>query len=402
MPDKPVIDPFGRDYLRLVLEINKHIDGYIDAYYGPDEIKVEVEADPKKSPSALLANLHALQTQIPSGDPSRQAFLSATFRSIDTTLRVLDGETVEYLDEVERLYDIKPSLVDETKFEDAHHALDLLLPGSAGQNLPTRLASWRKQLEISGDAILPLLEIARLETRQRTRTMFELPEDESVELRLTNNQPWGAYNWYLGNYRSLIEFNTDMPAQIQGVLGTFTHEAYPGHHTEHLLKEKVLFREKMYAERSAVLLQSPSAVISEGIATMAQDVIFPDDTAYDWIAEHLLPAADLSIDESLIRQMRQINEAYKPLRHVTGNAAILFHTGQFSELQAIDYIRTYGIVTQKRAEKSFSFLSHPLFRSYIFTYTAGYDLISGTPDPAMTFRRLLIEQVLPSHLAASV
>jgi hypothetical protein len=402
MPNQPVLDSFGRDYLRLVLEINKHIDGYIDAYYGPEEIKVEVEADPEKPPSALLANLHALQTQIPSGDPARQDFLSATFRSIATTLRMLDGETVEYLDEVELLYDIKPSLVDETEFEVAHRALDLLLPGSTGQNLGSRLASWRKQFEISADALLPLLDIVRLETRRRTRTMFDLPEDESVELRLTRNQPWGAYNWYLGNYRSLIEFNTDMPIQIQGLLGTFTHEAYPGHHTEHLLKEKVLFRERLYAERSAVLLQSPAAVISEGIATMAQEVIFPDDTAYDWIAEHLLPAAGLDMDESLIRQIREVNEVHKPLRHVTGNAAILFHTGQLSEEQTIDYIRTYGIVTPKRAEKSFSFLSHPLFRSYIFTYTAGYDLITGTPEPVMTFRRLLTGQVLPSQFATSV
>lgn len=59
---------------------------------------------------------------------------------------------------------------------------------------------------------------------------------------------------------------------------------------------------------------------------------------------------------------------------------------------------TYGLTTAARAAKSFSFLSHPLYRSYIFTYSIGYDLIMGTADPATTFRRLLTEQVLPSRL----
>ncbi|MFO7663456.1 MAG: hypothetical protein R6X18_12800 [Chloroflexota bacterium] len=398
MPDNPTIDQFGRDYLRLVLEINKHIDGYIDAYYGPEDIKLEVQADRNNSPSELLAALHSLQDRVPSHDPARQAFLAASLRSIETTIYLLDGKKVDYLDEVALLYDIRPSLINETDFEGTHRDLDLLLPEMPGQGLGDRLVTWRKQYEITGEAVLQLLELARLETRFRTVKMFDLPPGESVDIRLTCDQPWGAYNWYLGSYHSLIEFNTDIPIQIQGLLDTFAHEAYPGHHTEHLLKEQVLYRERGYAERAAVLLHSPTAVISEGIATMAQEIIFPYDTAYVWMAERLFPAAGLPADENQIRQMRKISEALKPMRAVTANAAILFHTGQLSEAQAVDYIQTYGLVTRQRAEKSFRFLSHSLFRSYIFTYTIGYDLIAGTPDRVATFRRLLTDQVLPSQL----
>jgi hypothetical protein len=398
MPDNTSIDRFGRDYLRLVLEVDKHIDGYIDSYYGPDEIKNEVKAGPKKSPSDLLGDLRALEDRLPLNDEARHEFLVATLHAIETSLLMLDGLPVEYQDEVERLYDIKPALKAESNFEAAHQALDSWLPELSGQDLGQRLTIWRKQFELTGEAILPLLELARQETRRRTLAMFGLPDSESVEIRLTSNQPWGAYNWYLGNFHSLIEFNTDLPLQIQGLLGTFAHEAYPGHHTEHVLKEQVLYRERGYAERAAVLLHSPTAVISEGIATMALEIIFPDETAQDWMVDHLFTAAGLSIEENGIRQMRQISEAIKPLRYVTGNAAILYHTGQLSEAQAVDYIQTYGLVTKGRAEKSFRFLSHPLFRSYIFTYTIGYDLIAGTPDPSATFRRLLTEQLLPSQL----
>ena len=88
------------------------------------------------------------------------------------------------------------------------------------------------------------------------------------------------------------------------------------------------------------------------------------------------------------------------LRYVSGNAAILYHTGRLNREQTIDYIQTYGLVSPERAAKSFSFLSHPLYRSYVFTYSVGYDLIHAAADPAAIFRRLLTEQVLPSQLAA--
>ncbi len=86
---------------------------------------------------------------------------------------------------------------------------------------------------------------------------------------------------------------------------------------------------------------------------------------------------------------------------MTGNAAILYHTGRLTREQTIDYIQTYGLTTRERAEKSFSFLSHPLYRSYIFTYSEGYELIDRQPDKGPVFRRLLTEQLLPSDLAAT-
>jgi hypothetical protein len=213
-----------------------------------------------------------------------------------------------------------------------------------------------------------LLELARAETRQRTAALFDLPPDEDVEVRLTNNQPWGAYNWYLGNGRSLIEFNTDIPVSALGLIGTFAHEGYPGHHTESLRKEKHLYRAKGYGEQAAMLLHSPAAGIT------------PDMTA---------------------GEMRRMAAASRRLRYVSGNAAVLHHSGRLNRQQTIDYIQTYGLSTAERAEKSFSFLTHPLFRSYTFTYTQGHDLIAKAAKDGSKqaiFGRLLSGQILPSQL----
>ena len=397
----PELDAFSRDYLRLLLEIHAHhIDGYVDAYYGLPALKAEVESAPPKKPAELLAIITDLRGRIPHGDPARVAFLEVALRGVDCTIRMLNGQEFDYLDEVYRIYDVRPERIPEARFAAAHRDLDAALPPGDGEPA-ARLQAWRKQYEIAAERALPLLELARVETRRRTTpAIIELPEDESVEITLVSGQPWTAYNWYLGNGRSLIEFNTDMPMSAAGLISTFAHEGYPGHHTEHMLKEMVLYREKGYAEQAAALLHSPTAVISEGIATTAIEMIFPDGGHHDWNAEVLFPAAGLPVEPDTGERQRRLNGALEALRYVSGNAAILYHTGQLTRDQTIDYIRTHGLTSAARAEKSFSFISHPLYRSYPFTYTIGYDLIRATPNPAATFRRLLTEQVLPSDLAA--
>jgi len=393
------LDPFGRDYLRLTLEIDRHIDGYVDAYYGPADLRAAVSAAPPRSPSDLLADVAGLRERIPQDDPARAIYLAATLRAIGCTVRILAGETVDYLEEVYQIYDIRPQLVDEATFVAAHRALDGLLPESSGAVLGERLALWRKRFEIDAAKALDLLELARAETRRRTAAFIALPEEEAVEIRLTSNQPWNAYNWYLGHGRSLIEFNTDIRLQAPALLGTFAHEGYPGHHTEGILKENELYRRRGYAEQAVALLHSPAAVISEGIATTALDMIFPDGSDQEWNVAVLFPAAGLPVETGLAERLRRIGEASEALRYVSANAAILYHTGRLDQPDTIDYIRTYGLATPERAAKSFNFCTHPLYRSYPFTYTVGHDLIAAMPDAPATFRRLLTEQALPSQLA---
>ncbi|MBP8949013.1 MAG: hypothetical protein KBG73_09235 [Candidatus Promineofilum sp.] len=395
----PQLDTFGADYLRLTLEIDKHIEGYLDAYTGPAALRDEVRAAPLRPPADLLADVDRLEEHIPDADPARALYLAATLRAIECTVRMLGGEKFDYLEEAHRLYDIRPRLIPESRLQAAHEALDNLLPGQPGQNLAARLATWRQQFEIEAARGLELLELARDETRRRTAAFVALPDDESVEIRLTSGQPWSAYNWYLGGGRSLIEFNTDLPLNALALLSTFAHEGYPGHHTEGVLKEIELYQKRGYAEQAAMLLHSPAAVISEGIATIAREMIFPNDSHYAWNAEVLLPAAGLPVEPGLVDRLRRIDEATTSLRYVNGNAAILYHTGLITKAGAIDYMQTYALATPERAAKSVSFFTHPLFRAYIFTYSIGYDLIAATADPAATFRRLLTEQVLPSELA---
>ncbi len=391
-------DRFGARYLAVTLGIDRHHPGYVDAYIGPAAARAAVESGPLPSLDELWDDLRWLQDNVPGADPQRERYLRTTLRSIEGTLRLLQGEEMDYLDEVALLFDIRPQPVDEALFLEAHATLDRLLPGDGP--LAARMKGWRDHYDLPPDRVLPALELAREATRERTAALVELVPGEDLEIRLTNNHPWSAYNWYRGNGQSLIEVNTDIPVNALNVLVTMAHEGYPGHHTEAQLKERTLWQERGYAEQAVALLNSPAAVIAEGIATTAEEIIFPGQSSHDWVQEVLLPAVGIAPRETAAERAA-IALARKALDDVMGNAAILYHTGRLGRDGTIDYIMTYTLSTPQRAAQTFDFLSEPLGRSYVFTYTEGYDLLEKAAggDKTGLFRRLLVEQVLPSDLA---
>ena len=390
---------FDRNYMNVILEISKHIDGYIDAYIGPARLKQESDAQPSRSPVLLLEDVARLLDNIPTEDDARHAYLMAMLRAVKTTLLILSGEDIPYMEEVQRIYDIMPQRVDEDLFLRAHGELDALLPGRGP--LSDRLEAWRSRYHIPQEKLLSALQLVQKETSRRTTALIDLPAGEIVDVKLVNDQPWSAYNWFKGHGRSLIEFNTDIPISALGLVALFAHEGYPGHHTEAVLKERKFWLERGYGEAAAMLLHSPAAVIAEGIAMTAVEIIFPKGGHINWTVDVLLPAISMEAQDSS-EHMWRLQEALRQLRPANGNAAILHHTGQLSSEQTIEYIRTYGLASPERAEKSFSFITHPLFRSYTFTYTEGYDLISraaGAEDKTDVFLNCLTEQKLPSQLA---
>ena len=394
------LNEFDRAYLHLVLEINKHIDGYIDAYLGPEDLGRQVNDKPQKSPALLLEDVTQLQSSVPAAHAERQIYLSALLRAVQTTITMIGGEDIPYMEEVQRIYDIMPQRVDEALFLRAHKDLDTLLPGSG--RLSNRLEKWRNRYSVPQDKLFLLLELAREETQRRTAALVDLPPGEAVEVALVKDKPWSAYNWFKGQSRSLVEFNTDIPVFALTLASLFAHEGYPGHHTEGVLKEEKFWLERGYGESAAALLHSPAAVIAEGIATTAVEIIFPDDGHIDWTLDVLLPAGAIEPQESA-EQLKQLQQALLQLRWVSGNAAMSYHSGQLTQEQTIEYLQEYGLATRDRAEKSLQFLYHPLYRSYVFTYTEGYNLIEQAAidqDKRELFLSCLTEQKLPSQLAA--
>jgi len=373
-------------YLELCLRLGRHIDGLVDAYYGPAEIKERVDAEELRDPAALVQDAASLLEEAGDG------WLGAQLVGLETVARRLAGEEIAFEDEVERCYGVRPEWVPEESFEAAHRELDEALPGNG--SLAERYQAWREGDGLKGDALAVVFDGLAEDFRSRTKALFDLPDGESIEVDYVSDEPWTAFNYYLGDLRSRIAVNTDVPMTPDIVATLAAHEGYPGHHTEHAWKEQLQVRAGRL-EESALMVGTPSSLISEGIAELASEIMLGEDEE-QVIAAHV-EGTGVSYDPEL---SRTVKKARQPIGYVSGNVALLIHTRGGSEEDAVEYSMRWGLTTRRRAEQTVRFVTDPVWRSYISTYTAGEDLcrkwVAG--DPAR-FKRLLTEQLTPADLA---
>ncbi len=395
-------DSISERYVKLGLALEVHLPGYVDAYYGPAAWREAVESASAQPVAGLARGADDLSAAIAADarmDAQRRDFLARQVRAMQTSLRGLQGERLGLIEETEGLYDVTPSWTDEAIFEDAHRALDDLLP--AGGSLAERMAARRQALEISVEQVKPLLTEISDELRRRTRARFPLPADESFDVEFVRDQPWGGYNWYLGGCHSRIDINTDLPLRIAHLTGLLAHEGYPGHHTELANKERRLVLDKGWSEHSIALINSPSCVIAEGIATRALDVLMDEEERIAWQAELFKRAGYGLLDA---RREHAIDEAGRKLAGIDGNAAFLLHDQGASEEEVVAYVERYRLARPEEARKTLAFLKAPRNRSYIFTYQYGGDLLdtlfAAKGDRDAWFTRLLTEPVTPGRIRA--
>jgi hypothetical protein len=367
----------AEEYLLLGLRLGKHVDGLVDAYYGPQDLKDAVDDEGPVHASELAADAARLRDSLSDGWLRDQVAACATYA------RVLAGEPISYSDEVEGCYGVRPERTPETAFEQAHAALDEALPGEG--SLLDRRQAWRQRHLCDGAAAIGVLDDLLPLFRERAAAIVELPEGERVTLEPVTGEPWWAFNYYKGGLHSHVVLNTDVPTTGVDLLHLAAHEVYPGHHTEHAVKEHLLG-----VEERIQLVPTPQAVLSEGIAETGEDLVLDGDArerAYAILRRHGLevPEPDLA---------KRIATAGETLRSVGLNAALMIHEEGVSEDEAAEYVARWSLRPLEEARHSVSFFTDPTWRAYTITYTAGRDLCRAyvDGDPAR-FRRLLTEPV---------
>ena len=381
-------------YLELCLRLGRHIDGLVDAYYGPPEISQRVGAEELRDPAGLVTDAAAVLAALDDDglDESRRRWLRSQTNGLETVARRLAGEEIAYEEEVERCYGVRPEWVDEDVFEAAHRDLDEALPGSG--SVAERYQAWRDTDVLQGEELASVFQGLTEDFRSRTQELFGLPRGEGVEVEYVSDKPWTAYNFFLGDLRSRIEVNTDVPMTPSLVVELVAHEAYPGHHTEHAWKEQVRVREEGELEESSQMIGTPCSLISEGIASMASEILLGDQEQ-EVTAAHVA-GTGVTFDPDV---SRAVQKAFRPLGRVRGNVALLLHTRGASYEEGIEYNMRWALSSRKRAEHSVRFITDPIWRSYVTTYINGYDIchefVGG--DPAR-FKRLLTEQLTPADL----
>jgi hypothetical protein len=386
------------DYLELGLALGRHVDGLVDAYYGPPDLAARVKAEPVRPPDELEARARRLLADLAADtdlESARRHFLSAQVTGLRTTAAKLAGEPIGYVDEVAACYGVRPEMVPEDTFAAAHRRLDEALPGSGP--LGERYVAWREAQAVPPDKLRPAINSLAEDFRARTATLWGLPDGEAVEFDLVTNQPWAGFNYYLGDLRSRVVINVDLPVLSTSLGHLVAHEAYPGHHTEHCRKEVGLVRRRHHLEETIFLVGTPQCLLAEGLADLGLEVVAgrrPESV----VAGHFRPLG-IPYDADLVAQL---SEAGESLGYVRGNAALLLHDHGADVSTVVDYLARWSLLSRPRAEKAVQFLTDPTWRAYVYCYIEGLALcrrfVAG--DPAR-FARLITEQLTPADLGAA-
>ena len=375
-------------YLRLGLQLGRHIEGIVDAYYGPSELAAAVEAEPPVDPPALVSAAELLLDELEDG------WLRDQVVGLRTYAGVLAGDSASYADEVEGCYGVRPTHTDEAVFAGAHDRLAELLPGR--EPLAERYARWQDSILVPPEQVERTVAAVIEEARAWTRGLVELPDDEGTVVEIVRDKPgWRSANTSAAcaaaSPSTLI--SRCQPSSCSALRAT----GYPGHHAERCAKDHLLVRGRGLLEETLVLVPTPQSLVSEGIAELAPTMLV--EGAGGGAFEAVLQGAGIELD---LAHGLAVERALEPCRWAEVNAALMLHEAGASEAEAHAYLERWGLMTPALAAQLVRFLSDPTSRTYVMNYSAGRELcrsyVAGDPE---RFRRLLIEQVRVRDLLAA-
>ena len=338
-------------YLELGLRLGRHVDGFVDAYYGPAALAALVDAEPVLragrssrptppawSPTSTRGSTPTRSTPRAGGGCGPRSSASTPApgswpakRSATPTRS--SGATACAPPSATRRPSPPPTVASTR-------------PCPAAAPIRERVIAWREAQAIPVEKLEPVLRSLADDFRERTQRLFGLPEGEHVHWELAHDQPWSGFNYYEGDLRSRVAINTDLPVLSTSIAHLVAHEAYPGHHTEHSRKEAGLVRRRGWQEETIFLVGTPQCLLAEGLADLALEVI-AGERPEQVVAEHLRPLG-IAYDPEVVAAVRTAGESLDAVR---ANAAWLLHADGAPVDDVVAYLERWGLQPRARADQ---------------------------------------------------
>lgn len=396
-------------YVKLVLAMGEHDADYVDAYLGPDEWKTDAVRNAwtideiQTRAAALYHQLNSLPSPTENLEIARTTHLAKSIQSLIARADLLSGKMLSFDQESLALYDAEAPSNSNEYYQEILDELDAQLPGEG--LLIDRFERFKADFVIPPNKLDEVFRTAIAACRERTARWIDLPADESFAIEYVTDKSWSAYNWYKGDYHSLIQVNTDLPIYIDRAIDLACHEGYPGHHVYNVLLERELVRGRNWTEFTVYPLFSPRSLIAEGSANFGIKVAFPGQERLEFERHVLFPLAGL--DPTGVERYYEISELSDRLQYAGNEAARRYLDGEIDRGQAAAWLSTYAMMPTPRAEQRVRFIDQ--YRSYVINYNLGQDLVQdyierrgGTSDnPEQRWREfvmLLSTPMLPSEL----
>lgn len=375
--ERTSIDALAKEYVLLALKLQNH-DSLQHLYTGPESWQQRAEESEatlqeiQSSLSALGERVAALPETSDKAEQRRKVDLLARITAIVTRAKILEGNyPVSFNDETKRLFGLVVPQRSEADFLALVEELDRLIPGEG--ELDLRMEEFRAQFVIPPDRLEAVIGAGIAECRNRTLTQISLPDNESVSINITSDKPWVGFTEYVGDSRSIIHINRDIPIHIERAIELGCHEAYPGHHVHATLVENELIKNRGWIEFSFHALYGPMAVIAEGAANFGIDLVFSREERIAFERSTLLPLAGLRDDQ--LELYYNYIDLIDALNYARNEVARHYLYGGMPRADAIQWLMKFGLETRGTASQRIDFID--ALRSYVINYNYGKDLVAG-------------------------
>jgi hypothetical protein len=400
----------GEAYVRLVLALGTHDADYVDAYYGPPAWRTEAEAA-RLPVDTIRARALALVARLGDAPPAgadslerlRHSYLRKQLGALVGRTDMLLGRKLSFDEESRLLYDAVAPTHDAAHYQAILDRLGRVLPGQGP--VAERYQAFRQAFVVPPARVDSVFRAAVDACRARTQRHVPLPPGESFVIEYVTGKPWSGYNWYKGQFHSLIQVNTELPIYIDRALDLACHEGYPGHHVYNASLEKALVRDRGWPEFSVYALFSPQSLIAEGSANYGVTVAFPGDERVRFERDSLFPLAGL--DPAGAARYYEVQDLVKELAYAGNEAARQYLDGTMDAAAAQRWLVQYALMSPAAAAQRIRFFD--TYRSYVINYNLGQDIVrrwvereagpNATPERRWAvFAALLSSPRLPSDL----
>ena len=377
------MNKIAENYVKLVLKVGQADNNYVDAYYGPADwypkVDLKTSADTaallkqcSEETDSLLDNLESLKDyKADKLQAMRFRFMYKQLLAVKTEIFMLQGGSLSFDEESKALYDAVAPSYGKEHFQKILNKLNEILPGRG--EISKRLEDFNKNFIIPKNKLNSVFEAAIKECRRRTLEHIKLPDGENFKVEYVTDKPWSAYNWYKGNYFSVIQVNTDLPIYINRAIELAAHEGYPGHHVYNTLLEEKLVKKNKWMEYTVYPLYSPQSLIAEGTANFGIQMIFPGNEKIKFEQNVLFPLA--GIDKDKAEKYEEVQELLQELSFAGNEAARNYLDKKWNTSEAKEWLEKYSLMSPQRAEQRIKFIGK--YRSYVVNYNLGEEIIKN-------------------------
>ena len=352
-PSRPDnLDRIAHDYAVLSAQADRLESEGKDDGHKLDAIEREAKAHPLKLPqieSGLDALVRRTDQLKPSSNPlraMRQRYIRAHLISYRLQLEPQRMAGLPAAKQVELAYGFVPVFPDLASVDPAIDALDKALPGEG--SLSERIDAMKQRALVPKDKIEAVVRASVAECFRRSSAHLNMPKDQ-LEIRFPDDKLIPAQSNYEGDGKGWMAVSTDYPADVDRLLTTACHEAYPGHHTHYATLDERVWDKYGWPEGKVGLQYEPLFAVSDAISEYGEGLTFPLDERMRYEREVLFPLAGLSMKDEA--GWRALIKARSSVLGATSTVIRDYLDKKIDAASAQKLLMRYRLMNQRSAEQ---------------------------------------------------